>query len=192
MEQARELDHDLPSKSNQKTRGDWYKAVWRWHYFAPVFLILAVSGGVYLFKPQIEATLYQDLYQIPAQTTERLAPSKLVDSVLSNMDGAVVTSIRQFEERDRTSEVRILQEEIPKIVYVNPYDATIVGTMKAEDLLMNQVVKVHSELFMGGAVANRIVELATGWAVILMATGLYVWWPRGKPSVWGTLLPRLN
>ncbi|MBM7619684.1 putative iron-regulated membrane protein [Bacillus tianshenii] len=197
MEHARKLEPDFSPKAVQKSRGDLYKAVWRWHFyagilFAPIFVILAISGAVYLFKPQIEASLYKDLYEIPPQSTERLAPSVVVENVLSNMEGSAITSIRQFDEADRTTEVRIMQNDVMKTVYVNPYDGTIVGSMNNEDLIMNQVVKVHSELFVGGNIANRIVELAAGWAIILMVTGLYVWWPRGKLSIWGTILPRLG
>src|SRR5262245_47713685 len=37
-----------------------YRAVWRWHFYAGLFcipfvLVLATSGSIYLFKPQIEA-----------------------------------------------------------------------------------------------------------------------------------------
>ena len=37
-----------------------YRAVWRWHFYASLFcipfvIILATSGAIYLFKPQIEA-----------------------------------------------------------------------------------------------------------------------------------------
>ncbi|PUB10012.1 PepSY domain-containing protein [Paenisporosarcina sp. OV554] len=185
------------SQQKRTTKGDWYKAVWRWHFyagilFAPIFISLAISGGIYLFKPQIEAAMYQDLYEIPSQTAKRLAPSALVEEVTSEMDGAVVTSIRQFEEGNRTTEIRVMDEDVAKTVYVNPYDAKIVGEMKDDDLIMNQVVKIHSELLVGGSVANLLVELAAGWAIILMITGLYVWWPRGKPSIWGTVLPRFR
>ncbi|WP_078412295.1 PepSY domain-containing protein [Priestia abyssalis] len=36
-----------------------YKLVWRWHFYAvliftPVLLILAITGGTYLFKSQLE------------------------------------------------------------------------------------------------------------------------------------------
>lgn len=107
--------------------GNWYKAVWRWHFyagilFAPIFISLAISGGIYLFQPQIEAALYQDLYEIPVQTSERLAPSVLVDEVTSEMDGAVVKSIRQFEVGNRTTEIRVIDEDVAKTVYVNPYN----------------------------------------------------------------------
>lgn len=53
----------------------------------------------------------------------------------------------------------------------------------------------------GDAVANwkfaldpgrLVTELATSWTVVLLATGLYLWWPRRKEKVRGVLVPRLR
>ncbi len=42
-----------------------------------------------------------------------------------------------------------------------------------------------------GTVGDRLVELAAGWGVMLVVSGVYLWWPRGKSSA-GVLWPRLN
>ena len=48
-------------------RKSWpdYRAVWRWHFYAGLFCIpfvtvLAISGSIYLFKPQIESWIDRD------------------------------------------------------------------------------------------------------------------------------------
>ena len=43
-----------------------YRAVWRWHFIAglvilPFVLILAVTGGIYLFKDEINDAAYRHL-----------------------------------------------------------------------------------------------------------------------------------
>ena len=50
-----------------------YAAVWRWHFYAALFVVpfavvLAITGGIYLFKPQIESWLYADLYDVAPAT----------------------------------------------------------------------------------------------------------------------------
>ena len=49
---------------------------------------------------------------------------------------------------------------------------------------------IHGELLLGtpGAIA---VELAGAWAVVMLITGLYLWWPRAS-GVGGVLYPRLD
>jgi hypothetical protein len=66
------------SKTARLTKGSMYGLVWRWHFFAgvifaPIIALLAISGGIYLFKPQIENQLYQHLYQVSAVGTSTLS-----------------------------------------------------------------------------------------------------------------------
>ena len=47
------------------TGGAFYRLVWKWHFLASLYVLpfmamLAVTGGVYLYKPQIENWLYAD------------------------------------------------------------------------------------------------------------------------------------
>lgn len=49
------------------------------------------------------------------------------------------------------------------------------------------VRKLHS-LEVVGWWGNRIIEAVAGWMVLLVATGLYLWWPRGRGV--GVLVPR--
>jgi uncharacterized iron-regulated membrane protein len=49
-----------PVSSAPAPAGALYRAVWRWHFFAGLFVapfvvFLAVTGALYLWKPQFEA-----------------------------------------------------------------------------------------------------------------------------------------
>src|SRR6478752_5701210 len=51
------------------TSGGWFRAVWRWHFFAsflvvPVLLLLAVTGLIYLFRFQLEPLMHPHLMQV--------------------------------------------------------------------------------------------------------------------------------
>lgn len=39
---------------------------------------------------------------------------------------------------------------------------------------------------------SLIVELAASWAIVMVVTGLYLWWPRTAQGVHGILIPRLQ
>jgi uncharacterized iron-regulated membrane protein len=45
---------------------------------------------------------------------------------------------------------------------------------------------------MAGTLGDRIVELAACWAVVLIVSGIYLWYPKKKQSLSGVLFPRLN
>ncbi|MDO6654322.1 PepSY domain-containing protein [Anaerobacillus sp. 1_MG-2023] len=183
-------------RSHQKKKASFYQTVWRWHFyagiiFAPFLLILAFSGGVYLFKPQIETMLYQDMYYVEAQSTA-MAPTELVNNVTEANPRGTVTSIRFYDDPTRTVEIGLMENEQLSSVFVNPYSGSIVGSLNNEEKFTEIFKKLHSELIVGGTVANRLVELAACWAVILLLTGLYIWWPRKKASIFGTVIPRFK
>lgn len=180
----------------------WYQAIWRWHFyagviFAPFLIILAVSGGVYLFKPQIESTLYRDLLTVPvaAEQTAKLSPDDVIAIVKQTYSNAAVTSINSItvdNNPQASYKLGVFHNGVSNTMYVNPYTGEILGMLDSTKTFTAFFKKMHSELVIGGTFANRLVELAACWAFILLATGLYLWWPRGKQSVWGTVLPRLS
>ena len=45
--------------NEQTSRASLYRTIWRWHFYAglfvvPMVLILSLTGAAYLFKPQVE------------------------------------------------------------------------------------------------------------------------------------------
>jgi uncharacterized iron-regulated membrane protein len=183
--------------SEKQVKTSFYQSVWRWHFyagiiFAPFLIILAFSGAVYLFKPQIESMLYQDLYYIQEEGSSTLSPSVQVAKVKETYPEGSVTSITFYDDPSRTTEIGLMENGQLSSVYLNPYNGEIAGSLKDEEKFTEIFKKIHSELLVGGTVANRIIELAACWAVILLMTGLYIWWPRSKASIWGTILPRFK
>ena len=56
---------------------------------------------------------------------------------------------------------------------------------------MTVVFHLHGELLMGDR-GSMIVELAASWAIVMIVTGLFLWWPRGTKGLGGVLYPRLR
>lgn len=172
-----------------------YQWIWRWHFyagliFAPFLLILAVTGGIYLFKAEIEHKMYADLYDVAPQS-EAMPASHLISAVKEQYPDAAVTRYRPAEAADRSAEVGIVDGETSRTLFVDPYTMHVMGAINDGDRLMNKLEEIHGEL-MAGTIGDRLVELAACWAIILIITGVYLWWPRKKKSVWGVILPRLS
>jgi uncharacterized iron-regulated membrane protein len=75
-------------------------------------------------------------------------------------------------------------------VYVNPANLQVLKVVDEDSRLMPTVFRLHGELLMGNK-GSYIVELAASWAIVMILTGLVLWWPRGG-GVAGLLYPRLN
>ncbi|UOQ49299.1 PepSY domain-containing protein [Gracilibacillus caseinilyticus] len=178
-----------------KNNKSLYKTIWRWHFYAGIFIapflfILAVTGGIYLFKPQIEEIMYQDYYQVEVQA-DKTTPQQQVDTVLLEYPDATVTSYRPGETDDRSAEVGISLDGASYTIFVDPYTTNIVGELNDQHRIFDRVEEFHGELMLG-TWGDRIVELAACWIIILLVTGLFIWFPRKKKRAKGTIIPRLN
>lgn len=164
---------------------DVYRAVWRWHFFAglivlPFLLWLAVTGGAYLFKPEIERALYRDWIELPAERSAMDA-SAVVSSVERQLGGSV-TQVERSVARAESWRMRVDTAQGPRTAFVDPGSGAVLGTMK-EGGFMKLVRDLHG-LAITGPIGNALIEIAAGWAIILCLTGFYLWWPgKGQPAL---------
>lgn len=165
-----------------------YRAVWRWHFYAgllvlPFMVLLAVTGGAYLYKDEINGLLYgRYLYVTPSEAAA-LPPSEIVSRALAAEPGEAVGYIPPAAP-DRSAEVRVKDASGEKhLVFLDPTGGAVLGTLSdggaAGTPFMLLVRKIHSLDYFGWF-PNRIIEVVAGWAIILVVTGFYLWWPRGR------------
>lgn len=165
------------SDVNQGGLSGAYRAVWRWHFYAglivmPVLMLLALTGGLYLFKPEIETAAYRSMIRVPAGT-ERVSPDLWV-AAAREATGQAATSVRVPRRSDEAVRVRTADHT----VFVDPHTGRVTGRV-AGDGVMETVKRLHS-LELLGRPFNILIEIVAGWAIILVATGIYLWWPRGR------------
>ncbi|GAK04359.1 LOW QUALITY PROTEIN: iron-regulated membrane protein [Geomicrobium sp. JCM 19037] len=171
------------------------QVIWRWHLYAglllvPFLLVLAITGGIYLFKWDIEAAIYADYYEVEA-SGETLPPEEQVE-IAADEHGGEVVRYRPGEDANRSAEVGIVDEAGESLtVFVNPYTGSILGTLQDRDRVMDRLADLHSEL-MAGTTGDRIVELVACWTIIMIVSGLYLWFPRKKNKVQGVIVPRFR
>jgi uncharacterized iron-regulated membrane protein len=192
---AEKTIQDPKKLTEKRTVNALYRTVWRWHFYAgliftPFLIILAVTGSIYLFKPQIEQVLYQDYYEVTPQG-DKIAASEQIEEVKKLYPDATVTKYRPGENDTRSSEVSITSADEPLTVFIDPYTGKSLGELKDEDRIMNKIEEIHGEL-MAGTLGDRIVELVACWAVVLIVTGLFLWFPRKQQGLSGVLFPRLK
>ncbi|WP_083978837.1 PepSY domain-containing protein [Bacillus alveayuensis] len=94
-------------------------------------MMLAITGAIYLFKPQIQSFLYQDYYYIE-QGKHELSPSELVEKVTDHYPNAVITRYRPSDVPTRSTEVGIVQDDESYTVFINPYNGHLLGKLKVK------------------------------------------------------------
>lgn len=175
------------------TRG-LYRTLWRWHFYAGVFclpfvLLLALTGATYLFKPYYESWREAGLHTL-AIDGERLSPNAQIAAALAAVPESKFLSYR-LPQADHEAVLVQLQADRVWQVFVNPYSGAVLAHYPKEQMLMHVVRTLHGELLLGN-IGSVLVELAACWAIVLVLTGLYLWWPRQSRGLAGVLYPRLR
>jgi len=171
-----------------RSSADLYRAVWRWHFYAglfvlPFMLLLAVTGGIYLFKDEINDRIQADLRIVEPGVGSALAPSQIAAAALAAHPGTL-KAYAPPAAPDRSAEVKIVGDDgVRDTLFVDPYTGAVIGSAwdggSSGSGAMWLVRKLHS-LDYAGWWASRVIEAVAGWCVLLVATGIYLWWPRGK------------
>jgi uncharacterized iron-regulated membrane protein len=204
-------EHPKRQKRSTKQSG-LYRAVWRWHFYAglfsiPIIVMLCLTGAVYLLKPQIESLLSGHLTHVPPaagtvpyqpqlQAVTAAYPSATVSSVTPPLSA---TGATEFEIVRKGVGGKLADFALDYSVFVNPHTGRIVGHRDNSKDPVNVAVTLHGTLatqrFLGSSKwGGRLIEIVASWSILLLITGIFLWWPRGnrRSSLKGVLVPRME
>jgi uncharacterized iron-regulated membrane protein len=196
--------HPAPGAAAEPSQTSLYRVVWRWHFYAgllvaPFLFLVSATGALYVFHNEIADWRDPGLRFVQPPADVRLS----YDEQLRRLKGQVpdfteLDAINLRNAPDRTTEfiVHALPgghknpNQMHRIYYVNPYTGALLGSRVMEQEFFHRVLDLHRSLC-AGMTGRLCVELATSWGIVLLLTGVYLWWPRsrGQAGVWW---PRLR
>ncbi|MDN4502736.1 PepSY domain-containing protein [Alteromonadaceae bacterium BrNp21-10] len=158
--------------------------LWKWHVIAglitlPFMLLLAITGTIYLFKDNLNQQLYQQQMFNQSNPTQlsRLPLSQQLTVAQQAADQKIVAVTLPTAATQNTTFKIAGKGRASQLLYVNPYTAEVKGEVIQQQTLMYTVRKLHGEILLGQA-GTLIVELVASWFIVLILTGLYIWWPK--------------
>ncbi|MGJ8544336.1 MAG: PepSY-associated TM helix domain-containing protein [Sulfitobacter sp.] len=170
-----------------------YFAAWRWHFYAGLFVlpflaILAITGASMLWISWIDG---RDGERTPVTQLETMQPlSQQAQAATGHIAGGTLIQYVAPRHAGVAALFRVDQGEDAIMVAVDPYTATVVETFPRRSGWYDVADSIHSSLMLGTA-GDRLLETAASLSLLLIATGLYMWWPRGT-SWRAALLPKLG
>lgn len=180
----------IPMKKNLKLNS-W---LWKWHFIAglislPFVLLLSVTGGIYLFKQQYEEPIYKPLKEVVVEG-QRISFQEQWE--IANKH-AVTKPNSMILPGDEGEATKFVSGRFggATYLYVNPYKAEVSGQIIPQTSFMFKIRKLHGELLLG-TYGTKVVELVASWMVVLVITGLFVWWPVQKWSLKSLFWIRAN
>ena len=176
-------------------RGALYRMLWRWHFYAglvciPFVIWLAVTGSIYLFRPQIEAWIDRDFVALE-RTGQPATQHAVIAAATAAIPGSTLAGIVLPEHPDQAARVLVSHHGARTRIYVHPDTLQVLKKVDEQNRFERVVFRLHGELMMGNA-GSILVELAASWAIVMILTGLYLWWPRNAKGLGGVLYPRFG
>ncbi|MFK3972360.1 PepSY-associated TM helix domain-containing protein [Pseudomonas sp. NPDC087358] len=177
-----------------KPNVSFYSLAWRWHFYAglfvaPFMILLSLTGIVYLFKPQLDSLMYSDLLTVtPAH--HLLSADAQQQRVHEAYPEALISKYLPPVNAQGSAQFVLKQDGREMNLFIDPYSGKVLGSQDAKNNLQAMARELHGELMIG-TVGDRLVELAAGWGIVLVISGLYLWWPRGRSPA-GVLWPRVS
>lgn len=182
------------TSSNAAPRAALYRTLWRWHFYAgllvlPFVAMLSITGSIYLFKPQIDR--WEESGWRNLSTANAVTPNVQLASALRALPGA---RFNYYRLPEMTGDAAIVRVALPRDagmrdVVVSP-GGTVMAIVDPETRITAFISRFHGSLLLGQA-GRYVVEAAASWAIFLIISGLYLWWPRGR-GLAGVVWPRLN
>ncbi|MEM9367692.1 MAG: PepSY domain-containing protein [Planctomycetota bacterium] len=174
------------------------RVFWAWHFWAgliatPVLVVLSITGGIYVFKPQLERWWYAD---IAAARFEIL--DLQLDAAVDQVEALVGEehAIYGFElesDTGRAPAVLTISQDGHYSVrrfFFHPDTQQIRGEIP-EPNFFTVTLDLHRRLAVG-TLGRVLTELTTCWTVSIMLLGLVLWWPKNLRRLGGIFWPRIR
>ena len=173
-----------------------HRLLWRLHFWAgligaPIVLFAALTGLLYVFTPQIEAWRHAELDRVvPA---DRLVPldAQVIAALAAAPDRTLRHVVPAWRPGDSTQVYVSGPHEhhagnghdhgLPQgaIVYVNPHSGAVLGVLPEMQRIKTWAKRLHSSALQGNG-WRWLLELGASWMLVLFASGLVLWWPKGS------------
>lgn len=185
-----------------------YAKYWRLHFYAgfilaPLIIWLCVTGILYVVGPQVEVWMYRDYLNVNSQGEQAsfdaqvaaaqaaypyMMPTQFHPSEKAGQSAYVVMT---SHTEAHSTHMRHSGPTDDVEVYINPYTAEVIGSLRVEEKYARQMMDLHGTLYIGD-VGRLLTELGTVWSLVLVLTGLYLWIPQKWGKVWGVWVPRIQ
>ncbi|MFT8444175.1 MAG: PepSY domain-containing protein [Acetobacter orientalis] len=171
------------------------RTLWRWHFFAGLFCLpfvafLSLTGAVYLFKPQIDDWIDWRYDHLPIALSP--SPEQDVQAALSAVAQGVFLAYELPRTVQSAARVLVSRPDGQAVrVYVDRNTHTVLKTVLEENRFERLVFRLHGQLLLGN-VGSVIMEMVASWTIVLIVTGVLLWWPRHQRGLAGIVYPRLG
>jgi uncharacterized iron-regulated membrane protein len=148
-----------------------------------VVLFLGLTGCILAFQKEIE-TATQPYRYVNMQKKEFLPPSAMKKIGAGHLPNKHMHAVLYGRKEDATQIIFFQFEPDPHyyIIYADPYNGQVKKVKNMHNDFFYQILQGHFYLWLPPEVGQPIVATATLIFMIMMISGLILWWPKNKAA----------
>lgn len=164
---------------------------------ALLLALIALTGAIMSFEDEIGDHLNSGIMQVAPRQAPALMPDELVARLKAGQDLGKVSAVTLSSDPAAAVRVRFARDEQgarPTSLYVDPYDARVLGAPRGEEFFAT-VRRLHRWLLIPGDAkgwGRQITGIAALGLIVMLISGLVLRWPRRAGSVKMWLKPNLE
>ena len=187
----------MTKQKKKKTFKQWVGKAHLWLGLSSglIVLMLGITGCIYVFSVEITHWLRSDaLYvnevkdtrlpvtQLWEQTQKTIGTGKTITSakVPSDPEKSILFTCYKAGNQDAFFYFSTIDQYYN--IYTDPYTGKVLGIYDEELDFFNIIKMLHWSLLISGPVAQQVIGWATFIFVIMLITGIILWWPKNKAA----------
>lgn len=159
-----------------------------------IVLMLSVTGCLYVFSTEITGWLRSDEMYVPAVKESKIPVTALWKQTQETLGNAKeISSVNIYNDPQKSVVFNCYKGGEGSIwyfgnieqyysIYVDPYTGNILGLYDEELDFFNIVKMLHWSLLLETGIGQPIIGWATFIFVIMLITGIILWWPKNKAA----------
>ncbi|MEM7509499.1 MAG: PepSY-associated TM helix domain-containing protein [Bacteroidota bacterium] len=159
-----------------------------------VVFILGVTGCILVFEEEIKSIVYSDIFQVEVAENDYKPVSQLLEAAQNGLTSDLpVTDIQLFPEQNHSVKFYAFKTKADDGIwywdgreffnlFVNPYTSKVLKEKNADFEFFFLIEQLHYSLLLKAEIGKPIIGTSTIIFIIMLITGLVLWWPKNKAA----------
>jgi len=145
-----------------------------------IVFIIAVTGCFYAFQDEIQ-DITEDYRFVQKQEAPFFPPTHLGEIAKRELPGKLLHAVK-YNGKEKAAEAIFYHYEPTYYysVYLNPYNGKVLKTVNLEEGFFRFILDGHFYLWLPHEVGQTVVASATLIFLVMLVTGLILWYPKNK------------
>ncbi|MBS1664137.1 MAG: PepSY domain-containing protein [Bacteroidetes bacterium] len=158
-----------------------------------VVFIIGLTGALYAYESELRSFFFRASLEVPVQQQPLAHPDTLLNAAQGALGVQYPVSRIEYDSIPGRSilfysykynnEASLYWRRVvhAKVAFVNPYTAAVIKVEDVKWEFFSVVLAIHTSLMMG-TVGSYIIGWSTVIFVVLLISGMILWWPKNKSA----------